>query len=710
MLNRIFLLTAAPAVLAFLAPGAVAQTPPAPTPAPETNWGASGIQQQWIDASVRPGDDFFRHVNGKWIASHDIPADKTAYGAFHILRDESEARLRTILDELVASRPAPGTQEARIVAAYAAYMDQDAIERAGLAPARPVLDRIAAVQDTAGLFELFAAPGIPSPIGGSVDPDPKDSAVYSLGLSLSGLGLPDRDYYLSDNPRYPEIRTKYKALLAQLLAEAGYADALAMAERVYALETGMARVMWDREVLRNDDLTYHKLTMAEIAAMPRGADLAAFIRASGPGGAAAKSVRITEMPLTPAQIAAARLKPEDVKAKLGGGFPAMLDYIAAQPLDVWKAWATAQYLTAHAPYLPGRIDEACFAFFGKLLNGQPEQRPRWKRAISVVEGQLGEQLGRVYAARYYPPASRAAMADLVGNLRKAMGANLSTLKWMGPQTRAEAEAKLAAFTPKIGSPEVWKDYAGMEIRPDAPLANAMARAKWGSDFADARIGKPVDRSEWHMLPQTVNAYYNPPMNEIVFPAAILQPPFFNPSADPAVNYGAIGAVIGHEMGHGFDDQGSKYDGTGNLRDWWTAGDKARFVALTDRLVDQFNGHCPFDAGQTCVNGSLTLGENIGDLGGLSLAYRAYHLSLGGKAAPVIGGLTGDQRFFMAFAQVWRSKYREETARQLLIVDPHSPAQFRTNGIVRNFDEWYKAFGVKPGDRLYLPPEKRLRIW
>jgi len=706
MLNRTLVLALAPAVLAVVVPPAHAQA----APAAEGDWGRSGIQTRWIDRSVRPGDDFFRYVNGKWIATHEIPADKTAFGAFHVLRNQSEDRLHAILDELVAAKPAPGTQEARIAQAYGAYMDEAGIERAGLAPAKPYLDRIAAVRTTADLYALFAAPGLPSPINGSVDPDPKDSAVYSLNLSLGGLGLPDRDYYLSDNPRYPEIRDKYKAYLALLLGEAGYADAPAMAEAVYRLETGMAAAMWDREILRNDDLTYHKLTMAQIAALPHGADLAAFVRASGPGGAAAQAVRISELPLTAEQVASLRLSPEDARAKLGGGFPAMLDYIAAQPLDVWKAWAAAQYLSAYAAFLPRRIDEASFAFFGKLLGGQPEQRPRWKRAISVVESQLGEQLGRIYATRYFPAPSRAAMADLVGNLRKAMAINLASLKWMGPETRAEAEAKLAAFTPKIGTPETYKDYAGLTILPDTPLANAMASTKWRSDFADARIGRPVDRSEWHMFPQTVNAYYNPPMNEIVFPAAILQPPFFNLAADPAVNYGAIGAVIGHEMGHGFDDQGSKYDGSGNLRDWWTPADKARFVGLTDRLVAQYNRHCPFDHGQTCVNGKLTLGENIGDLGGLSLAYRAYRLSLGRRPAPVIDGLSGDQRFFIAFAQVWRSKYREETARQLLLVDPHSPAQYRTNGIVRNFDEWYRAFGVKPGDKLYLAPKKRVRIW
>jgi putative endopeptidase len=715
MIKPMLLAACAPlaAFATFAVPAHAQASALAPPPAPavaETDWGRAGLQMQWADPAVKPGDDFFTHINGKWIASHEIPADQTSIGSFRQLRDLSEARLHDILVELAAKKPAAGTQEARIVASWNAFMDTAAIERAGLAPARPVLDRIAAVKDSAGLWRLFAEPGIPSPVNGSIDPDPKQSDIYSLGLSLGGLGLPDRDYYLADNPRYPEIRKQYKELLALLLAEAGYADAPAWAEKVYGLEQGMARIEWDRQVLRNDDLTYHKLTRAQIAALPSGAGLNAFIDAMGPGSRAAASVRLAEMPLTPEQVIAAHLTPEQARDKLGGGFPAMAAYVAAQPLDLWKAWATAQFLSSYAAYLPRRIDEANFAFHGKLLGGQPEQRVRWKRAISVVEGQLGEQLGRIYAARWYPPEARAEMAQLVGNLRKAMATDLAGLTWMGPATRAEAEAKLAAFTPKIGAPDHYKDYAGQVVTADNPLANALASSKWNADFSDARIGKAVDRSEWFMFPQTVNAYYNPAMNEIVFPAAILQPPFFNTHADSAVNYGAIGAVIGHEMGHGFDDQGAKFDGTGNLRDWWTPQDKARFDALTERLVAQYDKLCPFDSGQTCVNGRLTLGENIGDLGGVSLALRAYHLSLDGKPAPVIDGLTGDQRFFMAFAQVWRSKYRDETARQLLLTDPHSPARYRTNGIVRNFDEWYAAFGVKPGDALYLPPEQRLRIW
>ncbi|MBA3056165.1 MAG: M13 family metallopeptidase [Sphingomonadales bacterium] len=716
---RSFLLAAGCAALALASQTAAARTAPARTasaatqapPASEpADWGKTGLQTRWIDRTVKPGDDFARYVNGKWHDSFEIPPDKTSYGAFQQLAMLSEARLHAILEELVAGKPAPGSDEGRVVAAYTAFMDQAAIERAGLAPARPWLDRIAAAKTTADLYAIFAAPGFPSPINGVVDADPKQSDRYALALSLGGLGLPDRDYYLSDNPRFPAIREKYKDYLTLLLSEAGYGDARARAESIHALETGMARAMWDRTVLRDSDLTYNKLTIEQVAALPHGADLVSFIRATGPGAAAAKHVLVAEMPLTPAQLAAARISPDQAKADIGGGVPAMLAYVAAQPVDVWKAWLTARFLASHAPYLPARIDDANFAFYGKLLGGQPEQRARWKRAISVVESQLGELLGKIYAARYFPPENRAAMTELVGNLRKAMGANLATLSWMGPQTRAEAEAKLAAFTPKIGAPETYKDYAGLVVTPTTALANAMAAGQWASDFADARIGQAVDRSEWFMLPETVNAYYNPTMNEIVFPAAILQPPFFNLAADPAVNYGAIGAVIGHEMGHGFDDQGAKSDGQGNLRDWWSAEDKARFVALTDRLAAQYDKLCPFDHGQTCVNGKLTLGENIGDLGGLSLAYRAYHLSLGGKPAPVIDGLTGDQRFFMAWAQVWRSKYREETARQLLLVDPHAPPQYRINGIVRNFTEWYRAFGVKPGDKLYLPPEQRIRIW
>jgi putative endopeptidase len=421
------------------------------------------------------------------------------------------------------------------------------------------------------------------------------------------------------------------------------------------------------------------------------------------------AVIVTRMPPTKDELAKAKYTPE-MAAKLGGGTPALLRMIGTEPVSHWQAWMAIQYVSGKAAVLPKRFDDARFAFYGTTLSGQPQQRERWKRAIGAVEGSVGELAGQVYAQRHFPPANKAAMDRLVGNLRLAMAANLKDLKWMGPETRTQAQAKLDAFTPKIGYPARFKTYDGLELTPDDAFANDTATGQWQVQDNVSRWGKPVDKAEWFMFPQTVNAYYSPTGNEIVFPAAILQPPFFNLSADDAVNYGAIGGVIGHEMGHGFDDQGSKSDGEGNLRDWWTAEDKGNFERLTGALVDQYNATCPFDEGKTCINGRLTLGENIGDLGGLSLAYRAYRMSLGGREAPVIEGYTGDQRFFMAWAQVFRVKMREAALRQQLQTDPHSPGVYRINNIVRNFDEWYKAFDVKPGDKLYLEPEKRIRIW
>ncbi len=693
-------------------PGAAA---PAESPLPpiegETDWGKFGVQTQWIDPAVRPGDDFDRYANGKWNNVTPIPADKTRIGAFINLRDLSEVRLRAILDEVSAKENAPGSPEARVAAAYEAFMDTAAIEAAGLAPARPYLDRIKAVRNHRQLVSLFAAPGFASPLGGGVDADEKRSDIYALYLTQSGLGLPDRDYYLLDTPRYRDICAKYLDYLAFMLGQAGYADAKAEAAKVMALETEMARTMWDRAVSRNRDLTYNKLTRAELDQLSPDGAIRTFMEAMGAG--AAQYAIVQQMPPTPEERAAAKFDAE-TEAKLGGGVPATLALIKSTPVETWKAYLAAHFLSSHASFLPKAIDDARFAFYGTVLSGQPAQRARWKRGISAVEGQIGELLGEVYAAKWYPPEKKAAMDDLVANLRKAMAANLADLKWMGPETRRQAQAKLDAFTPKIGEPVRYKTYEGLAIAADKPLANQVAAETWYVNYTTARIGKAVDRDEWFMFPQTVNAYYNPTFNEIVFPAAILQPPFFNLAADPAVNYGAIGAVIGHEMGHGFDDQGAKSDGEGNLRDWWTSQDKAAFEGLTGRLVEQYNQFCPFDekspGGKACVNGQLTLGENIGDIGGLSLAYRAYKLSLNGKPAPVIDGMTGDQRFFLGWAQVWRGKTREEQARQYLVTDPHSPSEYRINGVVRNFDEWYKAFGVQPGDKLYLPPDQRVRIW
>lgn len=671
----------------------------------------TGLQLNYVDHAVKPGDDFDAFVNGKWKAGFVIPADKTGYGSFNLLDDLSQERLRAILTELAAQKPDPATPQGKVAAAYAAYADTAAIDAAGLAPAQPWLGKIAAVRTNADLPALFATPGIASPIGFSADADQKDSSHYVLYVSTGSLGLPDRDFYLVDSPRNQTVRARYKEWLAFALGKAGYADPVKAADAVYALETKLAQAHWDRALSRNTTLTYTKLTRAESEAALAPLPLAAMLDAMGLGKA--QAMVVTRMPPSPEKLALAKVSAADA-AKLGGGIPAIAQLVNSEPVEAWKAWATAQFFTSYAGVLPHDIDDARFAFYGTVLAGQKAQQPRWKRALRATEGQVGEQLGKIYAERYFPAQSKAAMTALIDNLRKAMAANLADLKWMGPKTREQALAKLAMFTTKIGAPDKFKDYAGLTVSPTTPLANAIAASDWEFRYEAARLGGPVDRGEWGLLPETINAYYNPVYNEIVFPAAILQPPFFNPTADPAVNYGGIGAVIGHEMGHGFDDQGSTYDGAGNLRDWWTAEDKAAFEKLTGRLAGQYGALCPFDdtapGGKACINGKLTLGENIGDLGGLSLAYRAYKLSLGGKPAPVIDGLTGDQRFFMAWAQVWRNVTRDEMVRQLMVADPHSPARYRINGLVRNFDEWYKAFDVKPGDKLYLPPEERVRIW
>lgn len=697
--------TARKAAIVLLAFGMAPQTVFAEE---EGEWGTFGIQTQWIDETADPGDDFDRFVNGVWNDTVEMPEDKARIGVFNTLGDLSEERLHAILEELVSTAQPEGSDAERIAAAYRAFMDTDAIDAAGLVPARPWLDRIYAANSLDDLVRLFGSPGYASPLGLSVDADDKQSDVYALYIGQSGLGLPDRSYYLAESERNREIRAKYKDYLAFLLDKLGYADPKVAASAVYSLELRMALKMWDRQIRRNRDLTYNKLTRAELEALGPDGIVAAFLDAVGVGEVDAAIV--SQMPPTEDELAKAKLAPDQAAAMMGGGVPATLDLIADVPLATWQAYLAAHFLSDHAAFLPSDIDEARFAFYGTVLGGQPAQRQRWKRGISAVEGQLGELLGKLYAERFYPPAEKAAMEELVANLREAMAANLQELNWMGPETRAEAERKLASFTPKIGAPETYKTYEGLEVSSDTALENQLAAESWYSDFAIGRLGKPVDRAEWFMFPQTVNAYYNPSFNEIVFPAAILQPPFFNLSADPAVNYGAIGGVIGHEMGHGFDDQGSKSDDKGNLRDWWTAQDRSNFEALQEKLVVQYDAFCPFDEGKTCVNGRLTLGENIGDLGGLSLALRAYRLSLGGKDAPVIEGFTGEQRFFMAWAQVWKGKKREELARQHLVTDPHSPPQYRINGIVRNFDEWYRAFGVTADDDLYLPPEERVRIW
>lgn len=679
-------------------------------------WGTAGLDLEAMDKRFAAGDDFFCHVNGLWYSNFDMPEDKTRFGAFTLLRDKSEARVKVIIDELAAAQPDITTIEGKVAAYYNAYLNTDAIETAGMMPVQPYLDQINAMATVEDLAMVFAENGFSSPVGGWVDVDSLDTENYIFYLTQGGLGLPDRDMYLNDEGKNIETREGYLSYLTLLLGEAGYADSAEAAARVMALETEIAKVHWDRTVGRNRNLTYNKMSKADLIVL---------------GGEFPVEIMLKELKLdgqdefvvrqvTPdaEEIAELGLTEEQVAKISGGGIAGLMSLMASADLNDWKAYLTAHFLSDFSSVLPKKIDQASFAFYSKQLSGQEQQRPRWKRGVGAVEGALGEVVGKVYAERYFPTENKVAMDELVSNLRRAMADNLNDLDWMGAETKVEARDKLAKFTPKIGYTEKFETYDSLTVGNSA-FGNVMASGEWGYDDMIAQLGQPIDKTEWFMLPQTVNAYYSPNRNEIVFPAAILQPPFFNINADPAVNYGAIGGVIGHEIGHGFDDQGSKSDGDGVLRNWWTDKDNEAFVAKTDALVGQYDSFCPLDEGTACVNGRLGLGENTGDLGGLSMAFKAYKLSLDSNGdgqlsadeqAPIIDGYTGEQRFFMAWAQVWRAKYREEALRQQLIRGPHSPPYYRVNGVVRNFDEWYEAFDIGPDHALYLPPEQRIRIW
>ena len=712
MLKSLLALGASACALALAAPAAAQQAPAAaaePSKLPTMSFGTWGFDPAALDQSVDPGDDFFAYANRKWLEANPLPAEFSRFGAFNLLAEKSTADVKTLVDELLAKDPATLTNdEARIAGAYRAFFDTAAIDAAGMAPAQPYLAKIKGAGTLSELATLWGEPGIPAPLGGGVSVDAKEPTRYSVYVGAGGLGLPDRDNYLKTTPKDVEIQAKYRDYLTFLLAQGGYADAAGMAAKVYAFEDQIARrVAWDRATRRNRDLTYNALTPAQLAALDPGFPVAALLKAQGFD----KTDRFIVGDLPPTDVRAAELKLDAAtRAKIGGGTPAMLALIRATPIEVLQAWTVKSFLSGNAAVLPSAIDKANFAFYGTVLSGTPEQRPRWKRAIGEAEALIGERVGAAYAERFFPPANKAAMDQLIVNLRKAMALSLQENRWMGEATKKEAMAKLDAFDPKIGYRDNLEVYEGLAIDARTPLANRMAAARWQEAFDLRKLGGPIDRTEWGMLPQTVNAYYNPTKNEIVFPAGILQQPFFGITADPAVNYGGIGAVIGHEMGHGFDDQGSKSDGTGMLRNWWTDTDRAAFDKRGDMLVAQYNAFCPLDEGKTCVNGRLSLGENIGDVGGLNLAYRAYKLSLGGKPDKVIDGLTGDQRFFLAWAQVWRAQTRDAAMRQRLVTGPHSPEEYRTNGVVRQMEPWYKAFNVTPDDKLYLPPEQRVVIW
>lgn len=684
----------------------------AETPAsalPTMSFGTWGFDPQYLSTDIKPGDDFNAYANKKWIDANPLPPEFSRIGAFTLLGEKSTYDVKTLLDEMAAKKPADlSADEARILDTYRSYLDTEAIEAKGLAPAYPYLTRIYGATTLDQLAMLWAEPGYASPIGGAVTIDSKQPDRHIASVGFGGLGLPDRDYYLDTTEKGLAIQAKYKAYLAFLLGEAGYQDPAAAAESVYAFEDRIAReVSWDRAVRRNRDLTYNLLTAEELNAIagkvPVGAMLEKIGIEDSPGFV------VSLMPPTPEEIAAGKLDSATL-AKIGTGMPGMFALLSETAPATLQAWMAKEFLSGQAAVLPKRFDDARFAFYNQTLLGTPQQRPRWKRAIAETEGLIGELVGKAYVARFFPPENKAAMDELVANLRLALGESINEIQWMGEQTKTEARAKLASFDPKIGYRPNLETYEGLAITAGDPIANRMAAAKWQLADNVAKLGAPIDRTEWGMLPQTVNAYYNSVKNEIVFPAGILQQPFFALSNDIAVNYGAIGGVIGHEIGHGFDDQGSKSDASGALRNWWTDADRAAFDALGNRLVAQYSAFCPLDDGKTCVNGRLTLGEDIGDVGGLSMAYRAYKLATKGKDVPVIDGLTGDQRFFLAWAQVWRSTQREDNYRNRLRTDPHSPEEYRVNGVVRQLDEWYEAFGVKPGDAMYLPPEQRVRIW
>jgi len=648
----------------------------------------SGIDTQYIDTTVRPQDDFFVHLNGKWLKTAEIPADKSSWGSFAKLRDDTLPQLRDIIEGLQKQKGLKGDEQ-KIADLYASYMDEAKLDQLGTKPLAGELSRIAALKDKKGIPTLIAhltRIGVPTPYAVRVSQDARESTRYAAYMAQSGLGLPDRDYYLKkDDAKLADALAKYEQHVAKILTLAGSKDAAAQAKNIVAFETALAEAQWTKVENRDPVKRYNKIELAKLAELAPGYDFKAALAASG---IAAKTDYVIVM------------QPSYMKS---------FDKIVADTdLATLKAYFTWHLLRDASPYLSKPFADAHFAFYGTVLTGVTEQPPRWKRGVGVVEGAIGEGLGKLYVAEHFPADRKARMEKLVQNLLLAYKQSIDTLDWMSPETKKEAQAKLAKFTPKIGYPDKWRDYSKLKLNSADLLGNLRRASEFEFQRDVNKLGQPIDKTEWGMTPQTVNAYYRSTANEIVFPAAILQPPFFDARADDAVNYGAIGAVIGHEISHGFDDSGSQSDGDGNLRDWWTAQDRANFKAKTDALVKQYDGYSPLPGYN--VNGRLTLGENIADNSGLAIAYKAYKLSLNGQPAPTIDNLTGEQRFYMGFGQVWRSKMRE--AQQIVQVktDPHSPGQFRANGTVVNQPGFYEAFGVKEGDKLYVAPEKRVLIW
>ncbi|QKE84241.1 M13-type metalloendopeptidase [Arthrobacter sp. NEB 688] len=648
----------------------------------------SGIDTSAVDQTVRPQDDLFAFTNGSWLARTTIPEDRGRYGTFDALREAAEEHVRTIIDETAAGSPAPGSVAAKVGDLYSSFMDEERVEALGAAPVLGDLERVAAVRDASGLMGLLgelARDGVFGPVVPFVNTDDRDPDRYVVYLEQAGLGLPDESYYRE--PQHAAVLEAYTPHVARMLELAGYLGAQGAAERVVALETRLAASHWDKVTNRDPVKTYTLVDRAGLDALAPGIDWDAFLAGMQ----------------APARTFAA------VVVRQPGYLTALGEALQEEPVEAWRDWLAWHVVHAHAPYLSSAFVEENFDFYGRTLSGVPRLRDRWKRAVSLVEDALGEAVGQLYVERHFPPHAKARMLELVDNVVEAFRQSLSAVPWMGPATRAEALAKLEAFTPKIGYPDRWRDYTALEVQAGDLLGNVKRASAFEADRNLAKLGAPVDRTEWFMTPQTVNAYYNPGMNEIVFPAAILQPPFFDVEADDAVNYGGIGAVIGHEIGHGFDDSGSQFDGRGELRDWWTAEDRERFQALADALIGQFSVLETRDAPGTPVNGALTVGENIGDLGGLTIGHAAYRISLGDQDAPELDGFTGDQRFFLGWAQVWRGMARAAEAERLLAVDPHSPMDLRANA-ARNLTAFHEAFGTQPGDGMYLPEAERVSIF
>ena len=653
---------------------------------PEKETKRSGLERQGMDSSVRPQDDFFAYANGQWMRETEIPADKSSWGSFNILHEKSLDQLQVIIEEAANSATEDPAQQ-RIGNYYKAFLDTEAITELDLAPLATELVLIEIMEthaDVASYFGRSNALGIDSPLNFWVDQDAKDSTQYIVYFTQSGLGLPDRDYYFDETERGQEILNKYRAYIDQLMTLANTKVSEQSVDNIIAIETALAEQHWNRVDNRDNDLTYNKLSDADLQALLPDYHLSDFLDGLGIG------------------------KQNEVIVRQPTYVQALNKIFTHTSVKQWQDYLRFKVLNAYAAYLPEAYEQLSFDFYQRTLSGQPEQQPRWKRAVNSINANIGELLGQLYVAKHFPPEAKTRMVELVDQLIAAYRQSISQLEWMSPTTREKALEKLATFTPKIGYPDQWKDFSSLEIKADELLGNIRRANQFNHQLQIDKLGKPVDRNEWFMPPQKVNAYYNPGMNEIVFPAAILQPPFFDLKADDAVNYGGIGAVIGHEIGHGFDDQGSKYTGSGNLENWWTDEDRHNFEQRTHNLITQYSAYEPLP--DLPINGELTLGENIGDLGGLSIAFKAYELSLKGKPAPVIDEFTGQQRVFLGWAQAWRVKRRPELTERLIKTDPHSPPEFRVNGVVPNIDAFYSAFDVNEGDGMYLPPEQRVRIW